>query len=94
MTLLPNSASIYALYLSQSCVELRLASDSANEGLHLFSREKSYYAALDFGRDLAAYKKIPFVNHVKYAKPVSPLTLKLHRSGETKFASPESAYCA
>jgi hypothetical protein len=94
MTVSPSSASIYALYLSQSCVELRLANDSDSTESHLFSREKSYYAALDFGRDLAAYKKIPFINHVNYIKSTPQLAFKLHRPGEARFTPSESAYCA
>lgn len=59
-----NPAPIYTLHLRETSVELRLANDATASRDCLFSEEENYYVALDFGRDLAAYKRIPFNNYV------------------------------
>ena len=99
MTASMNSMSIYALYISQTCVELCFVTDCNSSSFHnsevrLFSIEKSYYAALDFGRDLAAYKKIPFINHINYVESAPTKVSKRPRAAQPRLIQPGTVCCA
>jgi len=62
MSSVPTPA--YAIYLSEAAVEVYFE-EQPGGATQPFSREKNYYNAVDFGRDLAAYKRVPFINHAQ-----------------------------
>lgn len=67
------NAPLYSVYLYENCVELRESDNNTDrdvEGLESESArficsQKNYRSILDFASNLAKYKHLLFVNHVR-----------------------------